>query len=181
MLIGFLLGFKAFEAFFNYNDLVINPQEFILSTRGNFMGGILISAFSIFLKWYENKKSRLQTPKEVEKIVHPYELVGNMTMIAGISGIIGAKIFHNLENINTFLADPIGQLISFSGLTFYGGLIAGAISVIWYAKKYHINIKHLIDNAAPALILAYGVGRIGCQMSGDGDWGIENLAQSQIG
>ena len=176
LLIGFLLGFKAFEAFFNYNDLVINPQEFILSTRGNFMGGILISAFSLFLKWYENKKTRLQTPKEIEKIVHPYELVGNMTMIAGISGIIGAKIFHNLENIDTFLADPIGQLISFSGLTFYGGLIAGAISVIWYAKKYHINIKHLIDSAAPALILAYGVGRIGCQMSGDGDWGIENLA-----
>ena len=176
LLIGFLLGFKAFEAFFNYNDLVLNPQEFILSTRGNFMGGILISAFSISLKWYENKKSRLQTPKEIEKIVHPYELVGNMTMIAGISGIIGAKIFHNLENIDTFLADPIGQLISFSGLTFYGGLIAGAISVIWYAKKYHINIKHLIDSAAPGLILAYGVGRIGCQMSGDGDWGIENLA-----
>jgi prolipoprotein diacylglyceryltransferase len=118
----------------------------------------------------------LKNPKEIEKTIHPFELVGNMTTIAAISGIIGAKIFHNLENIDSFLADPIGQIIAFSGLTFYGGLIAGAISVIWYANKYNINIKHLIDSSAPALMLAYGVGRIGCQMSGDGDWGVDNLS-----
>jgi prolipoprotein diacylglyceryltransferase len=97
-------------------------------------------------------------------------------MIAAVSGVIGAKIFHNLENFDLFLSDPLGQLLSFSGLTFYGGLIFGAISVIWYANKFNIKIKHLIDSSAPALMLAYGIGRIGCQMSGDGDWGIVNLA-----
>ncbi len=55
-------------------------------------------------------------------------------------------------------------------------LIAGAFSVIWYTKKYKINTLQLIDAAAPALILAYGIGRIGCQMSGDGDWGVDNLS-----
>ena len=74
------------------------------------------------------------------------------------------------------MADPIGQLISFSGLTFYGGLICGAASVIWYCKKYKLNVIHLMDSTAPALMIAYGIGRIGCQMSGDGDWGIVNLA-----
>ena len=176
VLVGFGIGFKAIEALFNYSDLVANPQDFILSTRGNLLGGLLISGIAFYLKWKENQKTILAIPKEIEKTVHPFELVGNITMIAAISGIIGAKIFHNLENLDSFLADPIGQLMSFSGLTFYGGLIAGAISVIWYAKKYQINIKHLIDSAAPALMLAYGVGRIGCQMSGDGDWGIDNLA-----
>jgi phosphatidylglycerol---prolipoprotein diacylglyceryl transferase len=176
ILVGFVIGFKGVEALFNYSDLVANPQDFILSTRGNLLGGLLISGIAFYLKWKENQKTILAIPKEIEKTVHPFELVGNITMIAAISGIIGAKIFHNLENFDTFLADPIGQLMSFSGLTFYGGLIAGAISVIWYAKKYQINIKHLIDSAAPALMLAYGVGRIGCQMSGDGDWGIDNLA-----
>ncbi|MBC8308131.1 MAG: prolipoprotein diacylglyceryl transferase [Pelagibacterales bacterium] len=176
VLVGFGIGFKVIEALFNYSDLVANPQDFILSTRGNLLGGLLISGIAFYLKWKENQKTILAIPKEIEKTVHPFELVGNITMIAAISGIIGAKIFHNLENFDTFLADPIGQLMSFSGLTFYGGLIAGAISVIWYAKKYQINIKHLIDSAAPALMLAYGVGRIGCQMSGDGDWGIDNLA-----
>lgn len=176
LLIGFFLGFKGFEALFYYSDLVANPQYFMLSSRGNILGGIVAAFISMYLKWKENNKNKLSVPKEIEVEIHPFELVGNMTMIAAITGIIGAKIFHNLENIDMFLADPIGQLISFSGLTFYGGLIAGSISVIWYAKKYNINIKHLIDSAAPALMLAYGIGRIGCQMSGDGDWGIENLA-----
>ena len=176
LLTGFFIGFKFIEALFHYTDLVNNPQDFILSTRGNLFGGILIAAISFYLKWTENNKTKLASPKTIEKIVHPFELVGNMTMIAAVSGIIGAKIFHNLENMDAFLADPIGQLISFSGLTFYGGLIAGAVSVIWYANKYKINTKHLIDSAAPGLMLAYGVGRIGCQMSGDGDWGIDNLA-----
>ena len=176
LLTGFFIGFKLIEAIFHYSDLVLNPQDFILSSRGSLIGGIFIAVTSIYLKWNENKKTKLATPKEIEKTVHPYELVGNMTMIAAVSGIIGAKIFHNLENMGAFIADPIGQLIAFSGLTFYGGLIAGAVSVIWYARRYKINILHLIDAAAPALILAYGVGRIGCQMSGDGDWGIDNLA-----
>ena len=176
LLTGFFIGFKFIEALFHYTDLVNNPQDFILSTRGNLLGGILIASISFYLKWTENNKTKLANPKTIEKIVHPFELVGNMTMIAAVSGIIGAKIFHNLENMDTFLADPIGQLISFSGLTFYGGLIAGAVSVIWYANKYKINTKHLIDSAAPGLMLAYGVGRIGCQMSGDGDWGIDNFA-----
>ena len=175
IIIGFFIGFKAFEALYYYSDLVNNPQDFILSTRGNFFGGILFAFASIYFKWRENKKQKLVVPKIVSKVVHPFELVGNITMIAAISGIIGAKLFHNLENFDIFLSDPLGQLLSFSGLTFYGGLIFGALSVIWYAKKYDINIKHLIDCAAPALMLAYGIGRIGCQMSGDGDWGILNL------
>jgi prolipoprotein diacylglyceryltransferase len=176
LITGFFIGFKLIEAVFHYADLVANPQDFILSIRGNWLGGIFIAALSIYLKWTANQKIKLDTPKEIEKTVHPYELVGNMTMIAAVSGIIGAKVFHNLENMGAFLADPIGQLMAFSGLTFYGGLIAGAASVIWYTKKYKINTLHLIDATGPALMLAYGVGRIGCQLSGDGDWGVNNLA-----
>ncbi len=69
----------------------------------------------------------------------------------------------------------IGSLL-FSGLTFYGGLIVAGIAIIFYAKKYKIPIIHLVDAFAPAMMLAYAVGRIGCQVSGDGDWGIINSA-----
>ena len=99
-----------------------------------------------------------------------------MTIIAAIAGIIGAKLFHNLENIGDFIADPIGQLLAFSGLTFYGGLVGGAAGVIWYGKKYGIKPLTLADATAPGLMLAYGIGRIGCQVSGDGDWGVPNIA-----
>ena len=173
---GFLIGFKGIEAIFHYGDLVANPQGFILSLRGHLLGGIIIAAISLYLKWKENKATKLDAPKWIEKEIHPYELVGNMTMIAAVSGIIGAKLFHNLENIGEFMADPIGQLMAFSGLTFYGGLIAGAFAVIWYGRKYNIKPLNLADAAAPGLMLAYGVGRIGCQLSGDGDWGVTNLA-----
>ena len=172
---GFLIGFKLIEAILNYDDLVADPQSFILSLRGNLFGGILFAILSLYNKQKENKKQELEKPKEVDQEIHPYELVGNITIIAAVSGIIGAKIFHNLENIQEFLADPIGQIMAFSGLTFYGGLICGAISVVMYCRKYKLNVLHLIDSAAPALMLAYGVGRIGCQMSGDGDWGVVNL------
>lgn len=172
---GFLIGFKLIEAILNYEDLVADPQSFILSLRGNLFGGFLFAILSLYNKQKENKKQELEKPKEVDQEIHPYELVGNITIIAAVSGIIGAKIFHNLENIQDFLADPIGQIMAFSGLTFYGGLICGAISVVMYCRKYKLNVLHLIDSAAPALMLAYGVGRIGCQMSGDGDWGVVNL------
>lgn len=173
---SFIIAFKLSEAFFNYSDFVANPQIFFLSTRGNLIGGILIGLFYTYLKWNKNKKEQLEIPKKITKQIHPYQLVGNITMIAAISGIIGAKIFHNLENFDLFLSDPFGQLISFSGLTFYGGLIGGTVSVLWYTKKYSIRALDICDATAPSLMLAYGIGRIGCQMSGDGDWGIDNLS-----
>ena len=176
LLSGFFIGFKLIEAALNYDELVADPQSFILSLRGNLFGGILFAILSLYSKHKEYKKQELDKPKTIDKEIHPHELVGNITIIAAISGIIGAKIFHNLENIQDFLANPIEQLMAFSGLTFYGGLICGAISVILYCRKYKLNVLHVIDSAAPALMLAYAIGRIGCQMSGDGDWGIVNLS-----
>jgi prolipoprotein diacylglyceryltransferase len=61
-------------------------------------------------------------------------------------------------------------------LTFYGGLICAALAIWYYARKHGIGFWYLNDAAAPGLMLAYAVGRIGCQVSGDGDWGILNSA-----
>src|SRR5690606_1841671 len=65
--------------------------------------------------------------------------------------------------------------LSFSGLTFYGGLICGGAAVIYYAAKHGIRPAHMFDVGGPGIMVGYAVGRIGCQMSGDGDWGINNL------
>jgi len=175
-LVGFVIAYKLVYAAFNYSDFVANPQAIILSTDGHIIGGILGAILNAYLKYKESKKQELEKPKTISETVHPYQLVGNITMIAAIAGILGAKIFHNLENIDDFIADPIGQLLSFSGLTFYGGLICGAFAVIYYVKKYGIHYKVISDAAAPGLMLAYGIGRMGCHFSGDGDWGITNLA-----
>jgi prolipoprotein diacylglyceryl transferase len=108
--------------------------------------------------------------------VLPHETVPNIIVIAMISGIIGARLFSILEYPEDFIKDPWGTVFSASGLTFYGGLIFGTVAVLIFLRKNKIPVLPFIDAAAPALILAYGIGRIGCQLSGDGDWGIVNLS-----
>jgi len=171
---GFILGFKLLEAILNYGDFVANPQDFILSLRGSFIGGIVVAAISVYLSWKDKENEKLAKPKWVEKIIHPHELSGNMLIIAAVFGLLGAKLFHNLENFDELLKDPIGSLVSFSGLTFYGGLILGVTSVLWYGNKNNINFLHIADAGALAIPMGYGIGRIGCQVSGDGCWGIPN-------
>ncbi len=171
---GFLIGFKGLEAILHYSDFVANPQDFVLSLRGNFVGGILLAALSIYWTWREKNKQKLDKPKWVDKTVYPHELAGNILVVAAIFGLLGAKIFHNLENIDEFMADPVRALFSFSGLTFLGGLIVGVAAVLYYLSKNNIPSLYGLDAAAPGLALAYGVGRIGCQVSGDGCWGINN-------
>ncbi len=173
---GFLFGFKLVYLITNYAEFADNPQALLLSFDGSFLGGILGAAILTYWKYYEVNKALLPEPKIVVEPVNAEDHLGNIVMIAVVGGILGAKIFHNLENPSEFFADPIGALFSFSGLTFYGGLIVAAALIIRYARKHNISPVHLCDAAAPSLMLSYGIGRLGCQMSGDGDWGIVNKA-----
>jgi prolipoprotein diacylglyceryltransferase len=173
---GFLVGYKLLDGLLNYSAFVANPQSFILSSRGSFIGGLILAGLFIYWAYIEKKKEQLNQPKIVKELVHPYQIMGTLLMWAALWGFLGAKIFHNLEYWDDFVQDPIGGLLSFSGLTFYGGLIMGGAAVIYHSNKYGIKWIHMLDIAGPGMMLAYAVGRIGCQVSGDGDWGIENIA-----
>ena len=104
--------------------------------------------------------------------VSPSYLVGTMTMLAIVGGFAGAKLFHILENLGDFFQDPLGMIFSSGGFTFYGGLILAAILIARYVTSKGLSVPVVADAIAPGLMLAYGVGRIGCHLSGDGDWGI---------
>ena len=172
-IMGFLFGYKIIGAF-TIKDALVDPQAFILSGDGNFLTGMLAALGFGLLKWWEKKKVQLETPTERIIRIWPQDRVGDIVIYAAIFGFLGAKIFHNLENWNEFAADPIGSLIAFSGLTFYGGLICAGAAIIWYARKNKIALIPLLDAFAPTMMFAYAFGRIGCQVSGDGDWGIAN-------
>ncbi len=174
-LLGFLMGYKIIGAFINAGDGV-DPQEYIFSSQGSWGAGIFLALLFGGLKWYEKNKQKAAKPEERMVRVWPHERVGDITIMAAIFGFAGAKVFHNLENWDQFVKDPIGSLVSFSGLTFYGGLICAAIAIIIFAKRKGISIRHLADTMGPTLMIAYAIGRIGCQVSGDGDWGIPNSA-----
>ncbi len=174
-LVGFLFGYKLLGLLFTKPENV-NTQDYIFSKDGNLLGGIGLAAVLVFLKWYDKNKQKLKSPETRQVRIWPHDRVGDFTIIALIGGIIGAKLFDAFENWDNFIADPIGSIFSGMGLTFYGGLIVASVAVCWYAYKKKIKLMHLIDAAAPGLILAYAIGRIGCQVAGDGDWGIYNSA-----
>ena len=179
-IIGFILFYKIVFVALNFSEFLNDTQGYLLSLEGSFIGGLLGAVASAYWKHYEklndSKKLNLPNATEVEETFHPYQEVGNITLIAAVAGLTGAKLFDIFENLDSFWEDPWGTIFSFGGLTMYGGLIVASISVILYGRKKGIATKYLIDAAAPAIMLAYGVGRIGCQVSGDGDWGIDNLA-----
>ncbi len=175
-IMGFLLGFKLVGLFISSSPLTANVQDFILSGEGSLPAGLALGIILAGLKWYEKNKQKLPQPQEKKIRIWPHDRVGDLTIFAFIFGFLGAKVFNSLETWDDFIKDPIASLIGFSGLTFYGGLICAALAIWWYAKKNGIGFWQLNDATAPGLMLAYAIGRIGCQVSGDGDWGIPNSA-----
>lgn len=169
--IGFLLGYKLIYAFIN-TEVFNEFPKFLTSSKGSIVGGIVVAGLMAYWKYYEKKKEQLPEPLEKEVDFLPQQHVGPILLISAVFGILGAKLFAYLENpgdIIEFLSDP------FSGLTMYGGLICALIAGIVYFRKHNLPTMHFMDAVAPILILAYGIGRIGCHVSGDGDWGIVNL------
>ena len=88
-----------------------------------------------------------------------------------LAGIVGAKLYHVLETPRQLLADPVGELFSRYGLAWFGGLIVGVAAFVWLAQSTKIPLLEMMDAGSPAAALGYGVGRIGCLLSGDGDYG----------
>ncbi len=175
-LLGFILGWKGIYVLLNFQEAVADPPGFLLSTKGVFIGGIVVAALLVWLKWREKDKAKLEKPRTETIEMLPQDHAGNITLTAALWGLIGAKLFHWLENpseLMAFIQNPSGDAL-FSGLTMYGGLIVAGAMVIRYFSKNGIPVWHGADSAAPGVMLAYGVGRLGCQVSGDGDWGIVN-------
>jgi phosphatidylglycerol:prolipoprotein diacylglycerol transferase len=97
-------------------------------------------------------------------------LAGDILLGALIGGILGAKLYYMLLNWPVTVRDPIGMLTSRSGLVWYGGFIGGLLGAIWAVRRRGQPVAELADISAPALALAYGLGRIGCFLVGD-DYG----------
>ncbi len=175
-LVGFIFGYKIIGVFIASRSQGVDLQEYIFSSAGNLAGGFVIAALLIYFKYREKNKQKLPKPERRIIRIWPHDRVGDIVIFALIFGILGAKLFDNLENWDRFIQNPIGNLLSPSGLTFYGGLICAAVAICIYAHRKGISLLHLTDAAAPALMIAYAIGRIGCQVAGDGDWGIYNSA-----
>lgn len=178
-LVGFVLGWKVIYLLVNASTLFAGgglPQAHLFSTEGNVLWGIVGAVLLTAWRHYEVKKDQLPEPKTITQTIMPHEWVGGITAAAAVGGIAGAKMFHLLEYPEEFVAFLERPSLSafLGGLTIYGGLIVGGLSVYAFARRKGLHFLRLADATAPGLLLGYGIGRMGCHISGDGDWGIPN-------
>ncbi len=92
--------------------------------------------------------------------------------VIALAGLIGAKLWHVIESPHQLMTDPWGQILSRTGFAWFGGFVAGLLTLIYFARRYNIPVLLMLDAASPAAAIGYAVGRIGCLVSGDGDYGI---------
>lgn len=178
-IIGFLFGYKLLYIAQDYSAFLEEPQSFVFNSEGSILGGFLVAGIMAGAKYLDIRRNNL-VKTTIEK--KPFDLIGDMVVVAAIFGLLGAKILAIIEPSawQEFIKKPWETFFSGSGIAIYGGLLGGFISLFIYAKMKKMNPLHLMDAAAPALILGYGTGRMGCHFSGDGDWGIVNASAKPI-
>jgi phosphatidylglycerol:prolipoprotein diacylglycerol transferase len=95
-----------------------------------------------------------------------------ITLIAVVCGIGGAKILYLIENLDVFLHNPLAEALSPGGLTWYGGFVLALAVVTLYVRAKKVPFLRIWDCLGIALMIGYGIGRVGCHLAGDGDYGV---------
>jgi len=180
VIISSLLGWKFFGIIFEYRSFALNPQQYLLSGQGSIEALIIIATVSIAYHLFTLYRLKNSEPEIQEVIIHPYQQAWSIMLVGLIFALLGSKLFDIFDNFSSFLKNPVHSILSFSGLTFYGGFIVTVIAELIYMKVIKLDWKQVIDCTAPAIMIGYAIGRLGCHFSGDGCWGIVNtLAQPQ--
>jgi phosphatidylglycerol:prolipoprotein diacylglycerol transferase len=110
--------------------------------------------------------------KRLKELGKPVDWAYEMIFAALVGGIVGARIDFIIENYDSVSDDLFGNIFSGSGLVWFGGGVGGAVGVLLWARWRRMFNLTLLDVCAPGLAIGYAVGRIGCQLSGDGDYGV---------
>lgn len=92
-----------------------------------------------------------------------------LVLAAAVGGVVGARVYWFFEHIGEA---SLTDSFSGAGFTWYGGLLGGAAAVVLTARRRRVPLDALLGAAAPALALGYGIGRVACQLAGDGTYGV---------
>ena len=138
------------------------------------MDPVMFSLFGIDVHWYSILIligiiiGLILVEKEAKKFKYPKDLIFNIAFWAIIMGIIGARLYYVIFNFS-YYKNNLLEIFSIwnGGLAIHGGLIAGVLTVIFFARKYHLNFLKLLDMAAPSIILAQAIGRWGNFFNGE--------------
>ncbi len=113
----------------------------------------------------------LLVARRLRELGKPVDWAYEIAFAALLGGIVGSRAYWVVENYDQTKDDILRSLFSGSGLVWYGGVIGGTIGGVLWARTRGMLDLGLVDLAAPGLALGYAIGRAGCQVSGDGDYG----------
>ena len=111
--------------------------------------------------------------RRLGELGRPPDWAYEIAFAALIGGLIGARVHYVIENWDEVSDDLLGGVVTGTGLVWFGGLLGGAAGVLLWARWRRFLGPALLDLCAPALAVGYAIGRLGCQLSGDGDYGVE--------
>jgi phosphatidylglycerol:prolipoprotein diacylglycerol transferase len=111
------------------------------------------------------------TGRELARKGLPEHAASSLVVWAAVGGLVGARVLQILEDFPEFLHDPMRFVFTGAGFVWYGGLIGGFLAVTWAMRRMQLPFLRTVDCIAPGLALGHAIGRIGCQLAGDGDWG----------
>src|SRR6202790_5186219 len=133
--------------------------------------GLLVAAY-VLQADFDRRRDYLPPAKkskgeQVERKDEGFLIIG----IAGFAGLVGARLYHVLESPGEFFADPWPLLFSRFGFAWFGGFLGGVVALVFLARRSRIPVLEFLDISSPAACVGYAIGRIGCLLSGDGDYG----------
>lgn len=166
--ISTIIGYKMVHIALNLSVFKINSRDMILSWDGNVLGGLFFLLCSVTIIYYsidhvksfDNEKTSF------------YKLSTHLTIFMIIIGLVFNKLFGIFEV--DFDGKTFSQIFNNSGTNFFGGLFGGMLGAYIFCKLHKIPYHNLLDSISPVLMLGYAIGRLGCHISGDGCWGIDN-------
>lgn len=138
-------------------------------------GLIVVGAIYIAAVVARYEARRLVRGGELPESAHL--VVSDLAVVTGLAGLVGARLFYLLDNLDRFLADPLPMIFSRGGFSIYGGIALGVLVGVAFLRRRSIPIRPMLDAVASSMMIGYGLGRLACQVVGDGDWGIaSNMA-----
>ncbi|HEX8879188.1 MAG TPA: prolipoprotein diacylglyceryl transferase [Candidatus Acidoferrum sp.] len=134
--------------------------------------GLLVSAYVLQADFDRRRRGFLKHGYLKENTESGHHDEGFLIIgIAGFSGIVGARLYHVLESPRELMAEP-SLLVSRFGFAWFGGFLGGFVALVFLAKHYRIPTLEFMDLCSPAAAVGYAIGRLGCLLSGDGDYGV---------
>ncbi len=102
----------------------------------------------------------------------PSDLAWEIVIFGLFGGLLGARLHQAFYHWSAFVADPFGFVSGRSGLVWYGGVLGGVVATVWPIRRARVPYATALDTGALGLTIGLAIGRVGCHLSGDGDWGI---------